>query len=102
MFANSAHPGCKLPIQEEGWAGMGGATSLQAVLEVVGEFDEYGGASIGLVAWELCVDDLLVASAWEQASATGLIAPAGHDQHEQLWRLTPTGWAARQGKRESA
>jgi hypothetical protein len=102
MFANSAHPGCKLLIQEEGWAGMGGATSLQAVLEVVGEFDEYGGASIGLVAWELCVDDWLVASAWEQARATGLIAPAGYDQHEQLWRLTPAGWAARQDKRETA
>jgi hypothetical protein len=81
---------------------MGGATSLQAVLEVVGEFDEYGGASIGLVAWELCVDDWLVASAWEQARATGLIAPAGYDQHEQLWRLSPAGWAARHGKRESA
>jgi len=81
---------------------MGSATSLQAVLEVLGEFDEYGGASIGLVAWELCVDDRLVASAWEQARATGLIAPAGYDQDEQLWRLSPAGWAARQGKRESA
>ena len=29
---------------------MGGATSLQAVLEIVGEFDEYGGASVGLIA----------------------------------------------------
>jgi hypothetical protein len=81
---------------------MGSATSLQAVLDVLGEFDEYGGASVGLVAWELCVDDRLVASAWEQARATGLIAPAGYDQHEQLWRLSPAGWAARQGKRESA
>ena len=33
--------------------------------------------------------------------ANGAIAPAGHDQHEQLWRLTPAGWAAHQGKRES-
>jgi hypothetical protein len=31
------------------------AISLQAVLEVVGEFDEAGGASVGLVAWELCM-----------------------------------------------
>jgi hypothetical protein len=101
MFANSAYPGCKLLIQE-GWAGMGGATSLQAVLEVVGEFDDYGGASVGLVAWELCVDERLVAGAWEQAKARGLIAPAGYDRREQLWRLTPAGWAARHGARESA
>ena len=76
---------------------MRGATSLQAVLEVVGEFDEYGGASVGLVAWELCVEERMVASAWERASATGLIAPAGYDQHERLWRLTAAGWAAGQG-----
>ena len=57
MFANSAHPGCKLPIQGKGWAGMRGAISLQAVLEVASEFDECGGASVGLVAWELCVDE---------------------------------------------
>jgi hypothetical protein len=101
MFANSADPGCKLLIQE-GWAGMGGTTSLQAVLEVVGEFDEYGGASVGLVAWELCVDERLVAEAWEQAKARRLIAPAGYDQSEQLWRLTPAGWAARHGARKSA
>jgi hypothetical protein len=29
---------------------MRGATSLEAVLQVVGEFDEYGGASVGLMA----------------------------------------------------
>jgi hypothetical protein len=81
---------------------MGGATSLQAVLEVVGEFDDDGGASVGLVAWELCVDERLVAGAWEQATARGLIAPAGYDQCEQLWRLTPAGWAERHGERETA
>ena len=80
---------------------MDDAISLQGVLEVVGEFDEGGGASIGLVAWELSVDESLVTAAWEQARAKGLIAPAGQDQHEQLWRLTPAGWAAHQGKRES-
>jgi hypothetical protein len=78
------------------------AVSLQAVLEVVGEFDESGGASVGLVAWELCIDERLVVGAWERARAAGLIAPAGYDQHEQLWRLTPAGWAAHRGKRESA
>ncbi len=81
---------------------MRGATSLQAVLEVVGEFDAHGGASAALVAWELCVDERLVASAWEEARTGGFIAPAGYDQHEQLWRLTPAGWATHQGERESA
>jgi hypothetical protein len=81
---------------------MRGATSLQAVLQVIGEFDEYGGASVGLIAWELCVDESLVGDAWERAKAAGLIAPAGYDQSEQLWRLTRAGWAARYGERESA
>lgn len=81
---------------------MRSATSLQAVLQGLGEFDESGGASVGLVAWELCVDERLVAGAWKQARATGLIAPAGYDLHEQLWRLTPAGWAARLVGRESA
>lgn len=81
---------------------MGSSTSLQAVLQVLGEFDESGGASVGLVAWELCVEERLVAGAWEQAKATGLIAPAGYDLHEQLWRLTRAGWAARLVGRESA
>jgi hypothetical protein len=78
------------------------AISLQAVLEVVGEFDEAGGASVGLVAWELCIDEGLVLGAWEQARVAGLIVPAGQDQHEQLWRLTAAGWAAHRGERESA
>ena len=81
---------------------MGSATSLQAVLQALGEFDESGGASVGLVAWELCVDERLIAGAWAQARATGLIAPAGYDLHEQLWRLTPAGWAAQHSGRESA
>jgi hypothetical protein len=50
----------------------------------------------------LCVDESLVAAVWEQARAMGLIAPAGYEKHEQLWRLTPAGWAARQGQRDRA
>jgi hypothetical protein len=78
------------------------AISVQAVPEVVGEFDESGGASVGLVVGELCIDERLILSAWERARAAGLIAPAGHDQPEQLRRLTPAGWAAHLGERESA
>ena len=68
--------------------------SLRQLLEVVAEFDRYGGASLGLVAWELCVEEQLVGAAWQPATRDGLIAPAGRDRQEQLWRLSPAGWAA--------
>jgi hypothetical protein len=69
-----------------------GPVSLQQVLEAVGEFDDCGGASLGLVAWELCVDEELVAPAWQQAINHGLIKPAARDSQEQLWRLSSAGW----------
>ena len=68
-----------------------GPISLQQVLEVIAEFDDFGGASLGLVAWELCVDEELVARAWQQAINHELIRPAGRDSQEQLWRLTSAG-----------
>ena len=68
-----------------------GPVSLQLVLEVLAEFDDSGGASLGLVAWELGVDEELVASAWRQAIDHGLIRAAGRDSQEQLWRLTSAG-----------
>ncbi len=73
--------------------------SLQQVLEVVGDFDESGGASLSLIAWELFVEEQRVARAWEQAVAGGLLRRAGRDRvaDERLWRLTAGGWAARGG-----
>jgi hypothetical protein len=67
------------------------------VLDVLGDFDELGGASLGLLAWELGVAEQRVAGAWEQAQAEGLIEPAGWEltYDEQLWRLTSLGWTAR-------
>ena len=73
--------------------------SLQQVIEVVAEFDDLGGASLGLVAWELCVDEELVAPAWQQAISHGLMRPAGRDWQEQLWRLGSAGWAAARSER---
>jgi hypothetical protein len=73
--------------------------AVQQVLEVVADFDASGGASSGLVAWELFVDEQRVADAWERARADGLLRPAAHDGvgDEQLWRLTAGGWAAFDG-----
>ena len=73
--------------------------SLQQVLEVVGDFDESGGASLGLIAWELFVEEQRVARAWEQGVAEGLLRRAGRDRvaDERLWRLTAGGWAVRNG-----
>jgi hypothetical protein len=79
-----------------------GPVSLQQVLEVGAEFDDSGGASLGLVAWELCVDEELVAPAWQQAITHGLIRPAARDWQEQLWRLSSAGWAAARRKRRSS
>ena len=76
-----------------------GPVALQQVLEVVAEFDGSGGASLGLVAWELCVGEELVAPAWRQAISHGLMTPAGRDRQERLWRLSSAGWAVARRER---
>jgi hypothetical protein len=70
--------------------------AVQELLEVLGEFDGLGGASPGLVAWELFVDQTAVTAAWEHALSEGWLTEAGHDvaDDEQLWKLTLTGWVA--------
>ena len=70
--------------------------SLRLVLEAAAELDTSGGASLGLVAWDLCVEEHEVAPVWERAIVFGLLKPCGQDDAhgEQLWRLTPGGWSA--------
>jgi hypothetical protein len=72
------------------------------MLEVVGEFDQSGGASLGLVAWELSVEEEQVLEAWKQGQAEGLLKPAGEDplDGEQLCRLSVGGWAALQAEQD--
>jgi hypothetical protein len=62
--------------------------SLRLVLEAAAELDSSGGASLALIAWELCVEEHDVAELWERAIAHGLLKPSGHDttSGEQLWR----------------
>jgi hypothetical protein len=73
-----------------------GNISVRRLLEVLARFDELGGASPGLVAWDLFASEHDVKAPWEHALAEGWLKPAGRDlaYDEQLYRLTPTGWAA--------
>jgi hypothetical protein len=68
--------------------------SVQRVLGVVRDFESSGGASLGLVAWELSVEEEHVGAAWGRAVADALLAPLGVDpiNLEELWRLTERGW----------
>ncbi len=97
-WAGSAWPFRRLCEHYAGIGSVGGVSriSVWLVLEAVAGLDGAGGASLGLTAWELCVEEHKVAAAWERAIADGLLKPAGHDDthDEQLWRLTAGGWAA--------
>jgi hypothetical protein len=70
--------------------------SVYRLLEVAREFDGSGGISVGLVAWELTLEEPAVAAAVEHAQEQGWLKPAGHDQihGEPMWRLTLKGRAA--------
>ena len=69
---------------------------MHDVLRVVGGFDESGGASLGLVARELSVEEPQVVPSWSAALRSGLLEPARRDPvgDEHMWRLTAEGWAA--------
>ena len=73
--------------------------SLEDVLSAMAEFDEFGGASRALVAWELIVDERALASAWSEAIDEGLVQRAATDisSGEEMWRLSQRGWRTRQG-----
>ena len=65
-----------------------GPVSLQQLLEVVAEFDDSGGASLGLVAWELCVGEELVAPAWQQAGSGHAPSTNVRDRTLSFWHLS--------------
>jgi DNA-binding HxlR family transcriptional regulator len=68
--------------------------SLQTVLTVLADFDNLGGGSLGLVAWELYQAEEALAPAWARAIRERLLAPAGTDEvhGEDMWRLSERGW----------
>jgi diguanylate cyclase (GGDEF)-like protein len=70
------------------------------VLDVLVRFDEFGGASVQLAAWELGVDERQVVAAWQRAIREGLLEPAGTELAlgEEMWRLTDAGRQASETK----
>lgn len=69
------------------------AISGRRLLDVMADFDQFGGASIELVAWELCIEESAVSAAWSRAIADGLLERSGTDEvrGEETWRLTSWG-----------
>ncbi len=49
--------------------------------EILDTVQEFGAASLGLVAWELSLSEEELAPAWAHAIRTGLLAPVGAGMH---------------------
>jgi hypothetical protein len=79
-------------------------SSEASLLGVLADFDLLGGASLGLVAWELFVSEQQLRGDWQLAIEKGWLTPAGYDpvHDEQLWRLTPSGREAAQAAQDRA
>ena len=73
--------------------------SGRSLLDVMADFDQFGGASLELVAWELCIEESAVSAAWSRAIADGLLECCGTDEvpGEETWRLTTRGRRAYEG-----
>ena len=75
------------------------AISARGLLDVMADFDRFGGASIELVAWELYIEESAVSAAWSWAIADGQLERSGTDEvlGEETWRLTTWGRRAYEG-----
>ena len=67
--------------------------------ETIAIIEEFGSASLGLVAWELSLDESELEPAWEQARCDGLIrlAHVCPTTKEQLFVLTSPPGIAKPG-----
>jgi hypothetical protein len=74
---------------------------LRDVLDTVAEFET---ASIGLVAWELCLPEETVAPAWQEAIADGLLEEVGRcsETSEMMFQLVSVAVAGKPAAREPA
>ena len=70
--------------------------SVRILLDVMSDFDQFGGASLELVAWELYIDESAVSAAWSRAIADGLIERSETHEvpGEETWKLTTWGRSA--------
>ncbi len=73
--------------------------SVRSLLDVMADFDQFGGASLELVTWELSIEESAVTAAWSGAIADGLLKRSGIDEvpGEDMWRLTTSGRRAYEG-----
>jgi hypothetical protein len=73
--------------------GLDRETSLALLLEVVGEFEKFGGASVELAAWEVDVSEASVARSVSDAIDRGLLRDNGLDGQsgERMWQLSELG-----------
>lgn len=69
---------------------------MRVLLDVMSDFDQFGGASLELVAWELYIDESAVSAAWSRAIADGLIERSETHEvpGEETWKLTTWGRSA--------
>lgn len=72
---------------------------MHSLLDVMADFEQFGGASLELVAWELYTEDSAVSAAWSRAVADALIERSETHEvpGEATWRLTTWGRRAREG-----
>ena len=71
-------------------AGRTDAVSVRSLLDVMADLDQFGGASLELVAWDLYMEESAGSAAWSRAVADGILERSGTDDvsGEETWRLT--------------
>jgi hypothetical protein len=82
------HPETKRPVPAEERKDVDAAEGLAMFLDVVRDFDEFGGASVELAAWELEISEASIAPSLPDAINCGLLHDGGvDDTGEQMWQL---------------
>jgi hypothetical protein len=70
--------------------------------EILDTVQEFGAASLGLVAWELSLQEEELAPAWAYAIRTGLLRPVGAGMHAPAGDVVETSYTLATDDREAA